>query len=421
MRMTIVHSPLRLYPASLLLSLLLLQTLGIGMVGAAQARVNPPSHRHPHPPGGLNKIRHIIFIMQENRSFDSYFGRFPGVQQPLPTDGHGHLLGRACNPMTTQPCPPGSRISVRIDNLPDRTANFNHSWSTAQINYDNGQMDKFNHTTGPGGCDAATGYACYVAAQESLIPNYWQLARNFVLADNAFSSVRGPSFPNHLYAVAARSGRSGSAGNFKGNVIDNPMSNGHEPDKWGCSSPSGTIGTYDPANPEVPFPRAIPANNVNCFPNNTLPTLASEMTQQNVSWKFYTTSLTSSNDFLNSFPAVNNPAPPPTPAQPDPSGVAIGQTSFDDDALGTMAGPVQRHLPAFSWLVAPTAYSEHPGVSTSCAGENWVTDRINAVQRGPDWSSSVIVLTWDDFGGFYDHIAPANVDALGYGFRVPFL
>jgi phospholipase C len=76
-------------------------------------------------------------------------------------------------------------------------------------------------------------------------------------------------------------------------------------------------------------------------------------------------------------------------------------------------------LPAFSWLTAPYADSEHD-VST-CVGENWTVQQINAVMSGPNWSSTVIILTWDDFGGFYDRVPPQQVDALGYGFRVPFM
>jgi phospholipase C len=77
-------------------------------------------------------------------------------------------------------------------------------------------------------------------------------------------------------------------------------------------------------------------------------------------------------------------------------------------------------LPAFSWLVPPYNVSEHPPQST-CKGENWTVQQINAVENSPAWSSTVIVVTWDDYGGFYDHVAPQQVDKLGYGFRVPML
>jgi phospholipase C len=77
-------------------------------------------------------------------------------------------------------------------------------------------------------------------------------------------------------------------------------------------------------------------------------------------------------------------------------------------------------LPGFSWLVPPGALTEHPSGSV-CRGENWTVQQINAVMQSKAWSSTVIVLTWDDYGGFYDHVAPPAVDQLGYGFRVPML
>ena len=88
-------------------------------------------------------------------------------------------------------------------------------------------------------------------------------------------------------------------------------------------------------------------------------------------------------------------------------------TQFQKDALSG-------NLPQFSWLTYPPPYSEHPTAST-CAGENQTVADINAVMKGPDWSSTLIVLTWDDYGGFYDHVNPPAVDPLGLGFRVPFL
>src|SRR5205807_1803784 len=76
--------------------------------------------------------------------------------------------------------------------------------------------------------------------------------------------------------------------------------------------------------------------------------------------------------------------------------------------------------------IAPGTASEHPGDSnppttSMCTGENWTLQQINAVEQSPAWSSTAIIVTWDDYGGYYDHVAPTQVDQLGYGFRVPFL
>ena len=97
--------------------------------------------------------------------------------------------------------------------------------------------------------------------------------------------------------------------------------------------------------------------------------------------------------------------------------------AFDIDASGG-------RLPGVSWLIPDFEVSEHPTVNafagttmnvSACAGENWTVQHINAIMRGPDWPTTAIILTWDDFGGFYDHVPPPAVDELGYGPRVPLL
>lgn len=357
----------------------------------------PPSQGPP--PGSAPPVQHIIFIVQENRTFDSYFGRYPGV--------NGATQGVYCTMQTTQRCPMTAQKLVPLQPLNDTTAHrlpdFEHSWSTAHIDYDSGQMDKFNHTTQ---CDQAAKFACYVAAKRSEIPNYWTLADHFVLDDNAFSSVMGPSFPNHLYTVAARSGPQ-----FIGSVIDNPVLNGREPRIWGCAAAKGTsVETFNSKSDTLPF-TGTSISPPPCWSNSQVATLASEMNAHKggSTWKFYVPSDTESNDALASFKEVNVPFPT------HPNGIDNRKNGFRMDVAGNT-------LPQFSWLVADHAESEHPGQSTACEGENWVSEQINAVESNPTvWNHSVIVVTWDDYGGLYDHVVPPQVDGLGLGFRVPFL
>jgi phospholipase C len=413
-----------LYRSALIVSLLLVGTLGSGGIGMAHPRPGSP----PTAPGS-SPIKHIVFIVKENRSFDSYFGRYPG----LPGDSvngipgpSGKGTGLAClhYDRVHKHCEAGQQVPVAIGDLPNKErTDLNHSWSTAQLDDDNGAMDFFNHTP-QCSLSMAAPYtaACYVAAREALVKNYWKLADHFVLADNAFSSVRGPSFPNHLYTVAARSGET-----FPSSVVDNPTVGTMEPKNWGCAvDRRATVGIYDrydfntdptkvmtvPVHP-VAFPPG-PTCFTNAMGHDTIATLASEMNAHKdamgrpapISWKYYTTSQDDSNNALASSLGVDQMATSTT------SGWDY-QEHFDADATSGK-------LPQFSWLVAPEAESEHPPNPT-CQGENWTTDRINAVEKGPDWASTAIVLTWDDYGGFYDHVRPENVDDLGLGFRVPFL
>ena len=387
-------------PQHLTLTALLLSVLLLEMLGSEIVRPAPPVQAQLAPPA----IQHIIFIVQENRSFDSYFGRYPNVDGvPGPS---GTIKGWACTEFhKDKGCTKHEQI-VPINPLKDNPSNFAHSWSTAHIDYDEGHMDSFNHTME---CAASTKYACYAAAEQKLIPNYWTLADNFVLDDNAFSSVMGPSFPNHLYTVAARSGPM-----ITGSVIDNPLlPSGKEAPVWGCTAATNTtVETYTSKAGESPIFMGKSINPPPCWTNKQVRTLASEMTANGKTWKYYVPNSDGPNDALASFKDVNLP-----PSMTNPNEVDTGRDSFETDIT-------KNKLPQFSWLSAPREENEHPEQSTSCKGENWASKEITAVEGNPMvWSHSVIILTWDDYGGFYDHVAPPvpAPDALGFGFRVPFL
>ncbi len=311
-------------------------------------------------------INHVVFILKENRSFDSYFGLFPGV--------NGTTTGKVKVNGVVQTIP--------LNPFQDKPPDYNHGWGNAVRAYDNGAMDRFNQ----GPCGTAP-YPCYQEAQQSDIPNYWAYARQYVLGDNTFSSLTGPSFPNHLYSVAG-----GSGPDIPHSAIANPI---NASGKWGCDAPSGaTVKLY---NGTTQYP---------CFNYSTL---VDEMNAAGVSWKYYTPlagELGSQWDALDAF------------SQDRTSPNIVEWSQFAKDAAANT-------LPKFSWLVAPGPDSEHPGtggnVYSMCTGENWTVTQLNALMQSPAWASTAVFLTWDDYGGFYDHVAPVKVDALGYGFRVPLM
>ncbi len=307
----------------------------------------------------VSPIQHIIFIVKENHSFDDYFGLFPGA--------NGTTVGYAkINGVSTQiPLNPG------LDSSP----NFIHEWNPAHIAYDNGQMDAFNlaeHNK----CNTPP-YMCYQEMTQSQIPNYWSYAQNFVLNDNTFAPLMGASFPNHQFSIAA-----GSGPDLDHSAIGNP----HTP-PWGClDPPSVKVRLYDGEN---------------VFPCFTYSNLADEMTAAGISWKYYS----SQKSIFNALEANQND-------YQLPNANARPQDFLNDLKNNT--------LPNFSWMVAPDAFDEHPPNST-CVGENWTVQMLNALMNSSSWSSTVVFLTWDEYGGFYDHVAPPQVDQLGLGFRVPFL
>src|SRR5690349_13996454 len=161
----------------------------------------------------LNAIDHFIFIIQENRSFDSYFGTFPGA--------NGATTGTIS---TGQVIP----LSHSGDEL---ARDLHHDWTAAIQGIDNGRMGDFDliHST-VSSCNVDGDYLCYSQLHQQDLPNYWHYAKSFVLSDNTFSSLSGDSFPNHLYTVAAQSG----------GVIGNPMNGTVTENAWGCDSSSGS-------------------------------------------------------------------------------------------------------------------------------------------------------------------------------------
>lgn len=312
---------------------------------------------------GFEKIQHIVFIIKENRTFDNYFGTFPGA------DG-----------VTTGTISTGQVIP--LGHTPDRTRHdIGHSWRDAVLSIDGGKMDKFDLI--PGG-NVRGEYLAYTQLTEKDIPNYFAYARNFVLADRMFSSLTGPSFPNHLYTVGAQSG----------GAINNPS---RTKGVWGCDSDEGA--TVQVMDDHGGITQQFP-----CF---DFPTLADLLQTAGVSWKYYAPQRGQAGYIWNALDAIRHIRNTPLWTEhvaPD------GQFAAD-----ARSG----RLPAVSWLVMGRA-SEHPPAST-CYGENWSVEQVNAIMQGPDWPSTAIFITWDDFGGFYDHVAPPKVDAFGFGPRVPLL
>jgi phospholipase C len=374
--MPVKHVPVR----AILISFLLILTFTASdlLPGQAQAAF-------PHKYTNTTPIQHVVYIEKENRTFDDYFGGYQCL------DASGIRSVPCVNGASTGLIKIKGQVqTIALNPTRDQETNFCHTWQCAHKAADGGAMDDFNANPN---CSKAP-YNCYTIGDCSLIPNYCAYADNYVLDDNAFSSSEAPSFVNHLDMVAAAAGDSQAD-----SAINNPTLSGKTPHQWGCNAPVGTtVQLYSGA-------LVYPCADGQAGDMASFPTLADEMNAYGVSWKYYTT-LTQANtgyqwNTLNAFPSVRT---------------SSGIVSYSQFATDAASG----NLPAFSWLTAPQATSEHPSAST-CAGENWTVAQINAVMSGPDWASTVIIVTWDDFGGFSDHVSPPSIDGLGYGFRVPFL
>ncbi|HVB28590.1 MAG TPA: alkaline phosphatase family protein [Terriglobia bacterium] len=333
--------------------------LGSALAGAPQR----PAGTRRIPPG-LKKVKHIVWIIQENRSFDNYFGTYPGA------DG--------IQPGTCSPVLPGSKRCIAPFHMPKDMppCDLAHRWVIAHAAYDHGAMDGFVWAEG-------TPYTMGYYDQRD-IPNYWNYAKHYTLCDRFFSSLMGASLPNHLYTVAAQSG----------GVINNLFSIKE------IEQVLGTPGGYNFA------------------------TMVNLFTKANISWKYYEETQPvnptgKKRDYLADpdpkHYSLWNPLPGFKAIRDNPADMAhlvALKEYFQDLKKGS--------LPEVSWIVPMGRDSEHPPASPS-VGMWYVTRLVNALMQSPCWKDSVVFLTWDDYGGFFDHVPPPLVDAYGYGPRVPTL
>jgi phospholipase C len=210
------------------------------------------------------------------------------------------------------------------------------------------------------------------------IPNYWKYAKNFVLSDHMFESEHTWSLPAHLSMVSAWTAN-----------CSNP------------ANPMSCVGSDSPKDRTGSNPRPFAWTDLTWL-----------LHKNHVSWGYYLDHGVQQSGSKLGVPTIWNPLPGFTDVHQDAQGgnVVPLSTFFSEAKAGT--------LPQVSWIAPEPADSEHPAALVS-AGQAYVTRIINSVMKSSDWSSSAIFLSWDDWGGFYDHLVPPSVDALGYGLRVP--
>jgi phospholipase C len=344
---------------------------------------------------GIHRIRHVIVIMQENRSFDSYFGTYPGA------DGIPMRDGR---PTVCVPDPLSGHCIRPYHDSNQIDSGGPHGAIDARLDINGGRMNGFVaravYARSPGCLHTVLDPSCIINTLRpdvmgyhdgGDIPNYWSYAHHFVLQDHLFESNLGWSLPSHLAMVSGWSAqcRSGT----------DPMS---------ChSSTNRTIAAH--ARPGKPF-----------FAWTDLTYL---LAHNNVSWGYYVSrgrQPDCDDGAMSCLVRQQNAVTPsiwnPLPRFADVA--ADGQLGNVRGVGGFFAAARTGRLPSVSWIVPSYRNSEHPPAAPR-VGEAWVTRLVNAVMRSPDWSSTAIFIAWDDWGGFYDHVPPPQADGQGYGLRVP--
>jgi phospholipase C len=353
---------------------------------------------------GIFKIKHVVIIVQENRSFDQYFGTFPGA------DG---IPGIAGNPGTV-PCVPdplnGGCVQPFHDSS-DKNSGGPHGEANATADMDCadpathsgcnmdgfvGQAEKGQKcTSNDPSCSPCTegSHAQCIDAMgyhdAGEIPNYWAYAHNYVLQDHMYEPNASWSLPQHLFQVSGWSA-----------FCTDPLN------QFSCTN---ALQSPNPSDG---------------LPHYAWTDLTYLLHRYGVSWGYYV--------FQGSEPdCESDSAVTCAPVQQGPKtpGIWNPLPSFTDVAQDGELGNVQTlsnffaaansgTLPAVSWIDPNGKVSEHPPALVS-AGQTYVTGLINAIMRSPDWTSTAIFLSWDDWGGFYDHVVPPAADLNGYGLRVP--
>ncbi|HZR14792.1 MAG TPA: alkaline phosphatase family protein [Acidimicrobiia bacterium] len=352
---------------------------------------------------GIHKIQHVVVIMQENRSFDSYFGTFPGADGIPMRDGQ---------PTVCVPDPQkGDCVRPYADHA-DVNGGGPHSAANATADVNGGKMDGFvaQAEAGRKGCLDPTNPACTNSATPDVvgyhtrsdIPNYWTYAEDFVLQDHMFEPNASWSLPEHLFQVSEWSAACTQHDN-PGSCRNALQSPGLPPDF--AAKRNANVAARRP-------------------PIYAWTDLTYLLHKDDVSWGYYVLNGTEpdcEDDAAESCAPVPQNAKTPGIWNPLP----YFDTVKSDGQLGNIqsldnfyAQAKKGTLPAVSWIAPSGSVSEHPPAKVS-AGQTYVTSLVNAVMRSPDWSSTAIFLAWDDWGGFYDHVVPPTVDENGYGLRVP--
>jgi phospholipase C len=380
-----------------------------------------------------NKIQHVVILVQENRSFDNFFDCFPGTDcvknapGPGPQPGPTTHASPCPNPVSTStPGPTPTPIKLHFG-AALRGYDIDHTYCSAFVTeYDGGKLDGFYWAAfiQPG---VPAGKYPYQVVGKKFIQPYWDMATQYVLADRMFATQASASFTAHQDLI-----RGDTLINSTQAIVDNPGPGA----QWGCPAKhdvTSLLTTSNKINDLHYLPQQGP------YPCFTYATLRDILDAKGVTWKYYVPIWPNNGgQEWNAFASVQavfsakgteypNKAAPFTCTQ---SCVSWPETNVFCD-VSQSASPCpspppsgSSTLPAVSWVIPDGLDSDHgypykpPGPDN---GPDWVASIVNAIGESPYWKSTAIVVVWDDWGGFYDHVPPPQLDYEGLGFRIPMI
>jgi phospholipase C len=389
---------------------------GAGSGGADASTSAPPptgpDGASPATPTGdssvtaaAGKIQHIVIIMQENRSFDHYFGTFPGAEG-IPMDANGAPTVCSTDPTT------GTCVKP-YHNTADKNLGGPHASASATTCINGGKMDGFIANAGgatntllcliPNDPGCAHGKVVDVMGYhtDAEVPNYWAYAKNFTLQDHMFQPNASWSYPQHLFMVSGWSAHCSKASDVSSCTtnIDSPG-----------------IGPILGSNNYLPTLTA----GINQYPWTDITYL---LHKAGISWRYYLGE--GPDPHCGSDPEDCQPTMVSAPV-PSIWNVLPGFDTVKEDGETGNVVPIDEFyedvtggkMPSVAWIAPANTVSEHP-TSLVSEGQAYVTALINTIMKSKEWATTAIFLSWDDWGGFYDHVPPPKVDGAGYGLRVP--
>lgn len=323
-------------------------------------------------------IHNVIVVFQENRTPDNLFHGLRGADianSGIDSSGRQITLGPV-----------------------DLAVNYtlSHSHPSFLAMYDHGRMDGADRihvrcVNKKDNCLPSNPQFKYVRSSD--VAPYMQMAQQYTFADRMFQTNQGPSFPAHQFIIAGTSAPTADSDLF---ASENTIEPGHSPAPAGCSAPSNTyVPLIDPSGDES-------QNQYPCFEHQTLMDL---LDNQGISWRYYTQSAVSIWTSPNAIQHLR--------FGPDWQSVVLKPSQILTDIS-------QGKLAAVSWVMPTGPESDHAG-STDGSGPSWVASIVNAVGKSQYWDHTAILITWDDWGGWYDHVAPPIANSYEYGFRVPLI
>lgn len=330
----------------------------------------------------VHRIQHVVIIFQENRTPDNLFHGLPGADiANSGVDSKGNIV-----PLSQVSLTPGY--------------DMDHSHAAFLQMYDGGKMDGADKVVVTCVRKSCPSYPQFKYVDPGQVAPYFELARTYTFADRMFQTNQGPSFPAHQFIISGTSAPTADSDLF---AAENPFRQSGPPpgsnfNVSGCTAKTGvTVYMIDPAGNETQTMRP-------CFDH---PILSDLLDIKDISWRYYGVS-----DFWSSLWDGPN---------------AISHVRFGPDWNNVIPYDTQifkdianHQLPAISWVIPTGQASDHASV-TDGSGPSWVASVVNAIGDSEYWSSTAIFITWDDWGGWYDHVPPPIYNSYEYGFRVPLI